>query len=71
MLDAVCVLGAFTFASAGLLVASRPRTVKGGSGMMNVVMMPMWILQPIVQALPLTALNDALRRVMRRLFRWQ
>lgn len=53
--------------------------------MMNVVMMPMWILsgtffsaerfpdvmQPIIQALPLTALNDALRQVMRRLFRWQ
>jgi ABC-type polysaccharide/polyol phosphate export permease len=45
---------------------------------MNLVLMPMWILsgvffstsrfpevmQPVVQALPLTALNDALREVM-------
>ena len=74
----VCIVGAFTFASAGLLVASRPRTIEGVSGLMNLVMMPMWILsgtffsterfpeimQPIVQALPLTALNDALRLVM-------
>ncbi len=78
LLAGVCVLGAFTFASAGLLVASRPKTVEGVSGLMNLVMMPMWILsgtffpterfpdlmQPVVQALPLTALNDALRQVM-------
>ena len=78
LLGAVCALGAFTFASAGLLVASRPKTVEGVSGLMNLVMMPMWILsgtffsterfpdlmQPFVQALPLTALNDALRQVM-------
>jgi ABC-type multidrug transport system permease subunit len=67
-----------TFAGLGLLVASRPRTVEGVSGLMNLVMMPRWILagiffstsrfpevmQPVVQALPLTALNDALREVM-------
>ena len=78
LLGTVCVLGAFTFSATGLLVASRPRTVEGVSGLMNLVMMPMWILsgtffsterfpgfmQPIVQALPLTALNDALREVM-------
>ena len=78
VLGGVCVIGAFTFASAGLCVASRARTVEGVSGLMNVVMVPMWILsgtffsterfpdvmQPIVQALPLTALNDALRQVM-------
>jgi len=78
LLGAVCGLGAFTFSATGLLVASRPRTVEGVSGLMNLVMMPMWILsgtffsterfpelmQPIVQALPLTALNDALREVM-------
>jgi ABC-type multidrug transport system permease subunit len=72
------VLGAMTFAGMGLLVASRARTVEGVSGLMNVVMMPLWILsgiffstsrfpdamQPVVQALPLTALNDALREVM-------
>jgi len=74
----VSVLGAMTFAGMGLLVASRARTVEGVSGLMNLVLMPMWILsgvffstsrfpevmQPVVQALPLTALNDALREVM-------
>jgi len=74
----VSVLGAMTFAGMGLLVASRAKTVEGVSGLMNVVMMPLWILsgiffstsrfpdamQPVVQALPLTALNDALREVM-------
>jgi len=62
----------------GLLVASRARTLEAVSGLMNFVMMPMWVLsgiffstarfpelmQPVVQALPLTALNDALRAVM-------
>jgi ABC-type multidrug transport system permease subunit len=78
LLCGVCTLGAFAFASTGLLVAARPRTIEGVSGLMNLVMMPMWILsgtffsterfpeimQPFVQALPLTALNDALRQVM-------
>jgi len=78
LVAAVAVLGALTFAGMGLLVAARPRTIEGVSGLMNVVMMPMWLLsgtffsnarfpdalQPFVQALPLTALNDALRAVM-------
>jgi ABC-type multidrug transport system permease subunit len=77
-LGAVTLLGAMTFAGFGLLVASRPRTIEGVSGLMNLVMMPMWILsgiffstsrfpaamQPFIQALPLTAVNDALRAVM-------
>ena len=71
-------LGALTFAGVGLLVAARPRTIEGVSGLMNVVMMPMWLLsgtffssarfpdfvQPFIKALPLTALNDSLRNVM-------
>jgi len=76
---AVCtVVGAFSFAGIGLLVASRAKTVEAVSGLMNLVMLPMWILsgvffsyarfpeamQPFVRALPLTALNDALRGVM-------
>ena len=74
----VCILGALAFAGLGLLVASRARTIEGVSGLMNLVMMPMWILsgiffstsrfpeimQPVVQVLPLTAVNDALRAVM-------
>jgi len=77
-LGLVSVLGGLTFCGLGLLVASRARTIEGVSGLMNVVMLPMWILsgiffsasrfpgvmQPLVQALPLTALNDALRAVM-------
>lgn len=74
----VSLVGAFTFSGLGLLVASRSQTIEGVSGLMNLVMVPMWILsgvffsserfpdwsQPFIQALPLTALNDALRAVM-------
>jgi len=74
----ICLIGAMSFAGLGLLVASRARTVEGVSGLMNLVMMPMWILsgiffsterfpdvmQPWIQVLPLTALIDALRQVL-------
>ena len=77
-LVAMSVLGSLSFAGIGLLVASRARTVEAVSGLMNLVMLPMWVLsgtffsyarfpdaiQPVVKALPLTALNDALRGVM-------
>ncbi len=77
-LAAVSVLGAMAFGGISLLTASRARTAEGVSGIMNVVQAPMWIcsgvffatsnfpdaLQPIIQALPLTALIDALRGVM-------
>jgi ABC-type multidrug transport system permease subunit len=72
------LIGALAFGGIGLLVASRARTVEAVSGLMNVVMLPMWLLsgiffassnfpdamQPAIKALPLTALNDALRAVM-------
>jgi ABC-type multidrug transport system permease subunit len=72
------LLGAFTFAGIGLLVASRARTLEAVSGLMNLVMLPMWVLsgiffsserfpdvfQPFIKALPLTPLIDALRAVM-------
>ena len=78
VLAAVVLLGMATFAGLGLLVGARPRTIEGVSGLMNVVMLPMWVLsgtffsaanfpaamQPFIKALPLTALNDALRAVM-------
>lgn len=74
----VMLLGAFTFSGLGLLVAARTKTIEGASGLMNLVMLPMWLLsgtfftssrfpdalQPLIQALPLTALNDALRGVI-------
>jgi ABC-type multidrug transport system permease subunit len=73
-----CLLGALTFSGIGLLVASRAKTVEGVSGLMNLVMVPMWIfsgvffasenfpdaMQPLISLLPLTALNQALRGVM-------
>jgi ABC-2 type transport system permease protein len=72
------LLGAVTFAGIGLLVASRARTMETASGLMNAVMMPMYILSgvffswerfptflhPVIKALPLTALNDSLRAVI-------
>ena len=74
----VALLGALAFGGIGLLTASRARTVEGVSGIMNVVMVPMWVAsgvffassnftdaaQPFIRALPLTALVDALRGVM-------
>ncbi len=74
----LCLLGAFTFGSMGLLVASRAQTIEGASGIMNLVQLPMWIVsgvffsadrfpafaQPLIKVLPLTAVNDALRANM-------
>jgi ABC-type multidrug transport system permease subunit len=73
-----CILGALAFSSIGLLIASRARTIEGASGLMNLVMMPMWvvsgvffsaqrfpdIVQPVIKLLPLTALIDGLRANM-------
>ena len=74
----VTVLGGFTFSGIGMLVAARPTTIEGVSGLMNFIMLPMWllsgtffsserfpqVLQPFIKALPLTALNTVLRSVM-------
>jgi ABC-type multidrug transport system permease subunit len=68
-------IGAIAFGGLGLLTASRARKIESVSGLINIVMMPMWIfsgvffsysrfpavVQPFIKALPLTALNDALR----------
>src|SRR5688572_812066 len=73
-----CLIGGSAFAGVGLLIASRVKTLEAISGLMNVVMMPMWIcsgvffsyerfpdaVKPLIRALPLTALNDALRAVV-------
>ena len=75
---ALCLLGGIAFAAIGLLIASRARTIEAVSGLMNLVMLPMWVCsgvffsyerfpdaaKPFIRALPLTALNDALRAVM-------
>jgi ABC-type multidrug transport system permease subunit len=75
---ALAVLGAASFAGLGMLAACRAQRIETVSGLMNVIMVPMWLLsgtffsserfpdllQPLVQALPLTQLNDALRAVI-------
>ncbi len=72
------LVGAVMFAGLGLLVASRARTLEAVSGLMNLVMLPMWVLsgiffssdrfpdavQPAIKILPLTPLINALRAVM-------
>jgi ABC-type multidrug transport system permease subunit len=74
----VTLIGALSFAALGLLLSCRVRTFEALSGLMNLVMLPMWIVsgvffsaanfpeafQPVIQALPLTALIDALRAVI-------
>src|SRR5215467_4632466 len=71
----IAAIGSLTFGGVGLLTASRAQKIESVSGLINIVMMPMWIfsgvffsyerfpavVQPFIKALPLTALNDALR----------
>ncbi|MBV9948195.1 MAG: ABC transporter permease, partial [Myxococcales bacterium] len=78
LLLGACLLGAATFGGLGLLVASRAENTQTAGGLMNLVMMPMFIcsgvffstanfpdaMQPALRALPLTALNDALRVIV-------
>ncbi len=77
-LGIVCLLASLSFSALGLLLASRAKTIEAASGLMNVVMMPMWIasgvffsshkfpgvMQPFIKVLPLTAVIDALRANM-------
>jgi ABC-2 type transport system permease protein len=72
------VLGAASFAGLGLLIASRAKTIETVSGLMNLAILPMYLVsgvffsserfpeatQPFIKLLPLTAMNDALRGVM-------
>ena len=68
-------IGSLSFGGLGLLTASRAQKIESVSGLINLIMMPMWIfsgvffsyerfpaiVQPFIKLLPLTALNDALR----------
>jgi ABC-2 type transport system permease protein len=74
----LCLLTSLAFSALGLLISSRAKTMEGASGLMNLVMLPMWILsgvffsatrfpaviQPVVRALPLTAAIEAMRANM-------
>jgi ABC-2 type transport system permease protein len=77
-LAVVSALGTFTFASLGLLVGSRARKIETAAGLVNLVTMPMLLVSgvffsyerfpeafhPVIRALPLTALNEALRAIV-------
>ena len=77
-LAVLSLISSLAFGAVGLLIASRAQTIEAVSGIMNVVMMPMWILsgvffsaqrfpdviQPVIHVLPLSAVIDALRANM-------
>lgn len=77
-LATLCVTGSMAFSAVGLLIASRVQTIEAASGLMNLIMLPMWIfsgvffssqrfpdvIQPAIRSLPLTAAIDALRANM-------
>lgn len=77
-LAAISLLGSLSFSSLGLLISTRIKTIEAASGLTNLVLMPMWVLsgvffsserfpdvvQPLIRALPLTALVDGLRLSM-------
>ena len=78
LLLGISLIGALAFAGIGLLVASRAQNTQTVSGLINLVMLPMFVasgvffstarfpdaVQPFLRVLPLTALNDAVRAVM-------
>jgi ABC-2 type transport system permease protein len=77
-LSVVTLIGSASFAGLAVLVASRAQNNETVSGLMNLVMLPMFVLsgvffssahfpdvmQPLIRVLPLTALNDGLRAVI-------
>jgi ABC-type multidrug transport system permease subunit len=74
----LCAFSGLSFAGLGLLCGSRVQTLEGVNGLINLILVPMWLfsgvffsperfpraLQPAIEALPLTAANEALRAVM-------
>jgi ABC-2 type transport system permease protein len=77
-LAVIIVIGAMAFNCLGLLIGSRTEKTETASGLINLAMLPMYLLsgvffssrrfpdeiQPFIQILPLTQVNDALREVM-------
>jgi ABC-type multidrug transport system permease subunit len=74
----VTLIGAACYAGIGMLAVARVKTIEGASGMINLATVPVWLfsgvffsyerfpaaIQPLIRALPLTPMNDALRAVM-------
>lgn len=70
--------GGASFAGLGLLVGCRARTLETASGLVNAIMLPMYVFSgvffsssrfpdeilPLIRILPLTALNDGMRAIM-------
>lgn len=79
-LAVVSLVGSLSFSALGILIGSRAKTIEAVSGIMNLAIMPQWIVsgvffsaqrfpdfaQPLIKALPLTALIDALRAIQLR-----
>jgi ABC-2 type transport system permease protein len=77
-LAVIILAGVAAFDGLGLLIACRTEKTETVSGLINLCMLPMYLvsgtffsskrfpdaLQPLIQALPLTQVNDALREVM-------
>ncbi len=73
----VAFLGAASFAGISLMIGARIENTEVANGWMNLVQLPMWVLSgvffsyerfpewmwPLIRALPLTAINDALRTI--------
>lgn len=71
------LLGSASFAGISLVIGARIASVEVANGWLNFIMLPMWLLSgsffsyerfpelihPLLQALPLTALNDGLRAI--------
>ena len=77
-LAAICAMSTLSFGAIGLLIAARIRTAEAANGLINAVMIPMWMLsgiffsperfpdslQSVIKCLPLTASIGALRANM-------
>jgi len=74
----LCAVCGLSFTGLGLLCGSRVQTFEGVNGLINLILVPTWLFSGVffspdrfpkalhgpIQALPLTAANDALRAVM-------
>lgn len=77
-LSVVMTIGGATFGGIGLLLASRVKSAQAIGGLMNLIMLPMWIvggvffsserfpdqIQPVLKSLPFVAMVDSLRAIM-------
>lgn len=74
----LCALCGISFTGLGLLCGSRVQTLEGVNGLINLILIPMWLFSGVffsperfprfmqlpIEALPLTAANEALRAIM-------